>query len=154
MKRNRSSKTKISNIYIQGVTTELKLYSLSDLHSDDREENKSEEMEENDALVKVGIASARDRNLNYKSLLIDIGLVDMNNNHIFDCLLKIFTEPRDLNLEIKSPKFKYLYIINNISTKVKNQIISLHSEVFSWRSLAAVSGLHQATCRKIINESK
>ena len=38
-----------------------------------------EEMEENDTLVKVGIASARDRNLNYKSLLIDIGFADMNN---------------------------------------------------------------------------
>ena len=44
-------------------------------------------------------------------------------------------------------------MIRDISTDVKNQTISLHSEGCLWMSLATVSGLHQATCRKIIIES-
>ena len=35
MERNRTSNIKISNIYIQGITAELKLYSLSNLHFKD-----------------------------------------------------------------------------------------------------------------------
>ena len=59
------------------ITTELKQYSFSDLHSEDRGENKSEEMEENNTMVKADIASARERNLNNMSLLINIRLSNM-----------------------------------------------------------------------------
>ena len=111
-------------------------------------------MEVDDSILKIGATSARDKNKNYKYLIIASRLVDMTNSDI----LKILQEKVNVNLNSSSidqiPNFKYMKMIDDIPQETKTFIICKRSEGWTWKSLVSLTKIDQVRWRAIISKFK
>ena len=100
-------------------------------------------MEVDDSILKIGTARARDKNKNYKDLIIASRLVYMTNSDI----LKILQEKINVDWNSSSidqiPNFKYMKMIDDIPQKTEILIIGKRSEGRTWKSLVLLFKIDQ-----------
>ena len=110
---------KISNAYIPGVSTTFILKNLKDRLHELISSEPSEELKEYSQHVYLGIADAMIRNKQYRDLILDVGLDQLNNDEVLDKIEIYLFGSSSPNNNHQWPDFKYSRIIENIDQNVK-----------------------------------
>ena len=131
---------KISDTYIPRVSTTLILKNLKDRFHELISSEPSKELKEYLQHVHVGIADAMIRNKQYRDLILDVGLDQLNNDEVLDKIEIYLFGSSSPNRNHQWADFKYSRIIENIDQNVKQLVIKKHKEGLSVRSLSSAFG--------------
>ena len=149
-----SHKTLVSSTYFPNSTTEFKLLNIEDDKRSNSFEVERWPNSDDDSTLMPGLANDWKKNNNYKTLISEIGLADLDNDEIIDQFSKFIDYNKKNPCSSTLFSFRYLYWTNKVSNEIKDLIIKNWSEGWSLKTAASMFGLDETLWRLIINESK
>ena len=149
-----SHKTLVSSTYFPNSTTEFKLLNIEDDKRSNSFEVERWPNSDDDSILMPGLANGWKKNNNYKTLISEIGLADLDNDEIIDQFSKFIDYNKKNPCSSTLFSFRYSYWTNKVSNEIKDLIIKNWSEGWSLKTAASMFGLDETLWRLIINESK
>ena len=154
MKIDKMLRIKVTNTYIPGVSERLYFRSrpeCMEILEDIKEEDKKAERE---TLLKVGVTDARNWNSQYKSLILDLKIDEVDNNFILEGLREALLGPLNKVRISSSPQYSYAKMIQEYDHETKNFVVNMHNNGWSFKKLSAILEINEVCLRAIVNEDK
>ena len=90
---------------------------------------------ERETLLKVGVADAKNRNSQCKSLILDLKINEVDNNSILEGLREALLGPLNKERISSSPQYSYAKMIQEYDQETKNFVVNMHNNGWSFKKL-------------------